>query len=71
MSGPSPYVGDVLRSFAFVENRVRLVGEERVETAPATIAPESARNIAAVTPPERAPSMGNRIVGWGKRLFGR
>jgi uncharacterized protein YgiM (DUF1202 family) len=59
------------RSYAFVENRVRLSGEERVEIAPATMAPESNRSIAAVTPPERGPSMGDRIVNWRKRLFGR
>jgi hypothetical protein len=59
------------RSYAFVENRVRLVGEERLETAPDNIAPEANRNIAAVTPAERAPSMGDRIVDWRKRLFGR
>jgi hypothetical protein len=58
------------RSFAFVENRVRLVGEERVETASATM-PEATRSIAAVTPPERSPSMGDKIVDWRKRLFGR
>jgi hypothetical protein len=59
------------RSYAFVENRVRLSGEERVETAPAMIARESNPSIAAVTPPERSPSMGDRIVDWRKRLFGR
>jgi hypothetical protein len=59
------------QSFAFVENRVRLVGEERVETAPTPMAPEATRSIAAVTPPERSPSMGDRIVDWRKRLFGR
>ena len=59
------------RSYAFVENRVRLSSEERIDTAPAPVSPEANRNIAAVTPPERTPSMGDRIVGWGKRLLGR
>ncbi len=59
------------RTYAFVENRVRLSGEERVDVAPAPVAPEANRNIAAVTPSERAPSMGDRIVDWRKRLFGR
>ena len=56
---------------AFVENRVRLSGEERVESTPAPIVPEATRSLAAATPPERAPSMGERIVDWRKRLFGR
>ncbi len=59
------------RNYAYVENRVRLSGEERVETTPAPIAPEANRSLVAATPPERGPSMGERIVDWRKRLFGR
>jgi len=59
------------RSYAFVENRVRLSGEERVENAPAPSAPEATRSLADATPPEPAPSMRERIVDWRKRLFGR
>jgi hypothetical protein len=59
------------RSYAFFENRVRLSGEARVEITPAPIVPETTGSLVAVTPPERAPSMGERIVDWRKRLFGR
>lgn len=59
------------RSYAFVENRVRLSGEERAENVPAPIVPEATRSLADATPPEPAPSMRERIVDWRKRLFGR
>jgi hypothetical protein len=59
------------RSYAFVENRVRFSGEERVETTTAPAAPDPARSLTASTVPARAPSFGERILDWRRRLFGR